>query len=261
MWHRQSPKSHNKKAGRYRKWKINIRWSNMNRPLLRLEVDLTTGVSLLGFHTLLLHTEAQTQEEKCIPAGWYKMARCHESASEYKTKQEKQPIGIRVETWLWGDILAGKCSNNHQTQAHVPINTRALAKKMSHKHASTKPRDTHTHIFCGSVLVARELPAVGDLWENRTPPVPLSSPHKPRETLRPTAATSFYPLILRLMAACPAIFYSTVYPRLCCSFPSLLRVLVISKHQIPRHYFRSHQGFFFCFYWWESHLIPVACTW
>lgn len=65
---------------------------------------------------------------------------------------------------------------------------------------------TRTHTFYSSVLPARELPAVGDLWENRTPPVPLSSPHAPREGLCPTGATSIYSLIPGLIGACLLFF-------------------------------------------------------
>lgn len=78
-----------------------------------------------------------------------------------------------------------------------------------------------THTLYGSVLIARDLPAVRDLWENRTPPVPLSSPHKPREALRPTGATSFYSLPM-LNGSLSTIFSLTIYPCVCCSFPSLL---------------------------------------
>lgn len=79
-----------------------------------------------------------------------------------------------------------------------------------HMHSQTIVRQTRiytvsgtrTHTFYGSMHIARELPAVGDLSENRTPPVPLSSPYEPRANLRPTGATSFYSLLLCLMAAC-----------------------------------------------------------
>lgn len=81
---------------------------------------------------------------------------------------------------------------------------------------------TRTHTFYSSVLPARELPAVGDLWENRTPPVPLSSPHAPREGLCPTGATSIYSLIPGLIGACLLFFFFCSPLRLCCSFPSLL---------------------------------------
>ena len=89
-------------------------------------------------------------------------------------------------------------------QAHVAINTHAHTHtNKCHTNTHITLWGTHTHAFYGSTLIARELPAVGDLWENRTPPVPLSSPHEPRETLRPTGATSIYSLIPSLIAACP----------------------------------------------------------
>lgn len=91
---------------------------------------------------------------------------------------------------------------------------------MSHKRTHTvSGTHTHTHTFCGSMRIARELPAVRDLWGNRTPPVPLSSPREPRETLSPTGASASYSLIPRLMAACPLF-----------SLPQFIPVFVVPPH-------------------------------
>lgn len=86
-------------------------------------------------------------------------------------------------------------------QAHVAINTHTHTLKC-HTNTHITLSGTRTHTFYGSALKARELPAVGDLWENRIPPVPLSSPLAPRERLCPTGATSIYSLIRCLIGAC-----------------------------------------------------------
>lgn len=141
-------------------------------------------------------------------------------------------------------------------QAHAAINTRTLTNKC-HTNTHITRSGTRTHAFYSSALIARELPAVGDLWGNRTPPVPLSSPHEPKETLRPTGATSIYSLIPELNCSLSSVFSSTIYPTSLLFLPIAPSARLISKHQIPCNYFKSHQGLFFLF-WRESnlHIVP-----
>lgn len=98
---------------------------------------------------------------------------------------------------------------------------------------------TRTHTFYSSALPARELPAVGDLWENRTPPVPLSSPHSPREGLCPTGATSIYSLIPGLIEACLLLFFCCFPPPSLLFLPIAPPLCLISKHQILCNYLKD----------------------
>lgn len=76
-----------------------------------------------------------------------------------------------------------KSSAKNQMQTHVAINTHALTNTCHTNMHSLSATHTHTDTFYCSLLIARELPAVRDLRENTTPPVPLSFPHNQRETL------------------------------------------------------------------------------
>lgn len=94
-------------------------------------------------------------------------------------------------------------------------------KQMSHKHAYTHSQ-RHAHSVYGNVLIARELPAVWDLWENRAPPVPLIFPSQAK---RDSLSNWSHLLLLphpTLNGSLSAIFSSSVYPCLCCSFLSVL---------------------------------------
>lgn len=126
---------------------------------------------------------------------------------------------MRLKSDFRGDILASaqittKCSYKH-TRSQTNVTQTRISQSQGHAHI-------HSVAAC---IQPESCQLSGDLWENRTPPVPLSSAHEPREALRPTGATSIFSLIPSLIAARPLFSIGQFVPvfvlhshRSCCSF-------------------------------------------
>lgn len=139
------------------------------------------------------------------------------------------------------NISAGMGSNSHQMQTHVAINTsKHTYKQMSDKHAySTPSRNMHAytvvqHAYGSAASCQRSLRE-----QNTTCPLIFTTR---AESPSNWSCLHLLSLIQGLIAAC-LLFSIWWSPPSLLFLPKVPSLCLISTHQIPCNYFKSHQGF------------------